>query len=80
MPPSFSPKEDFKEGQFTYEAGNKYDPEKYGLTVDDLKRFHGHGWAEVEGWDPAPERQVIQSVEVVADKSEHTQEVEAPSG
>ena len=53
----FTPKEEFRTGRNIFEAGNTYDSEKYGLTEADINRFYNAGWTEVEGRDPAPERQ-----------------------
>lgn len=52
----FKPNEDFRHGRNTFEAGNSYDPERYGIPEDEVKRFWESGWAEVDGWDKAPER------------------------
>lgn len=53
----FTPKEDIKAKGHDFEADNTYSSERYGLTEDDLKVFWAAGWAEVEGWDAAPDRQ-----------------------
>lgn len=53
----FTAKEDFMHGRAKFEAGNTYDSEKQGLSDADVNIFYNAGWAEVEGRDPAPERQ-----------------------
>lgn len=52
----FTANEDFQAKGHQFEAENGYTAERYGLTEDDLKRYWGAGWCEVEGWDKAPER------------------------
>lgn len=52
----FTPKEDFKHGHVTYEAGNTYDSAKHDLSDEEVERFHALGWTEVDGMDPVPER------------------------
>lgn len=53
----FTANEDFRHGHTTFEAGNTYQSEKHGLSDAEVMSFHANGWAEVEGADPAPERQ-----------------------
>lgn len=53
----FTANEDFKHDRHHFEAENSYSAERYGLTEGDLKVFWAAGWAEVEGWDKAPDRQ-----------------------
>lgn len=55
----FTAKEEFRHGHTTFETGNTYDSAKHGLTDAEVMSFHANGWAEVEGKDPAPARQVI---------------------
>ena len=66
----FRPKEDFKHGHSTFEEGNSYASEKHGLTDVEVMSFYSAGWADVEGLDPAPPRQV-KGVEVQAQKPSH---------
>jgi len=54
----FSPKETFKHGFGVFEAGNSYDSALHGLSDEEVLQFHRSGWAEVEGQDPAPPRQI----------------------
>lgn len=49
---------DFKRGRTVFEAGNTYDAEKQGVTEADLKRWHGAGLCDVEGWPPKPPRKI----------------------
>ena len=74
----FTPKEDFKSKATTFEAGNRYDSDKQGMTEEQLKRWHANGWTEVEGWDPAPPRQV-RGVVVQPHSARHAQK-ETPHG
>ncbi|MCB1717798.1 MAG: hypothetical protein KDK05_21940 [Candidatus Competibacteraceae bacterium] len=43
-------------GHNTFEGGNTYTSENYGLTEEDLTVAHNHGWIQVENWPTAPER------------------------
>ncbi len=55
----FSPKENFKHGRTTFEAGNTYDSDNQAeVSEGDVRTFHAAGWAEVEGMDAAPERDI----------------------
>ena len=55
----FTPKELFRHGRYTFEPENTYTLENYpGCTEEDVRAWHSHGWTEVEGMDPAPERVV----------------------
>lgn len=75
----FTPKEDFRHGAQTFEAGNTYDSEKYeGVSDADVYVFHAAGWAEVEGLDPAPARQV-RGVAVQPDNARHAQTAQEPT-
>lgn len=58
----FTARESFRHGAITYEAGNTYTAEVQGLTDAEVLAIYGAGWADVEGMDPAPERQVRGSV------------------
>lgn len=55
--PKFTAREDFRVEHTTFEQGNTYDPAKHGITDDQLTEIWERGWADVEGWDAAPERQ-----------------------
>jgi len=68
----FTANEDFKHGPVTFEAGNTYTAEKYGLTEAEVSAFWDAGWAEVEGWDKAPARQPT-GVTVRAQDTTHKQ-------
>lgn len=54
----FTALEDFRHGHALFEAGNTYDCAKHGVSDDEARSFRANGWAEVEGMDPAPARQV----------------------
>lgn len=54
----FTPKEIFRSGRMTFEPGNSYDSEIHGIPDANVDRWYAAGWCEVEGRDPAPERQV----------------------
>jgi len=69
----FTPKEDIKgKGGRLFEAGNSYDSEKHGLDDATIVRWYTAGWTEIDGKDPAPERQV-RGVTVRPDKASHSQ-------
>lgn len=57
MPKFLCKEEVLRLGPNTFEGGNTYNSERYGLTDDDLAAAHNHGWIQVEGWPDAPERQ-----------------------
>ena len=78
MPP-FKCNEDFKEGYFTFEAGNTYEPKKYGITAARLEDFYNAGWVEIEGRDKAPDRQVLKATVMVED-AKHTSTAESANG
>jgi len=54
----FQAKENFKHWHMLFEQGNWYTAESYGIASADVDSFYAAGWAEVEGRDPAPARQV----------------------
>ncbi len=75
----FTPKEDFKHGYQTFESGNTYDSDNHpDVSEKDVRTFHAAGWAEVEGMDPAPPRQV-QGVSVSPDNASHSQAADEPA-
>ena len=59
----FTPKETIKHAGHIFEAGNTYNGDLYGGVSDaDVEAFHGAGWVEVDGFDPAPDRVVTGAV------------------
>lgn len=69
----FTPKEDIKaKGGRLFEADNTYDSHKHQLDDATIERWYSNGWTEIEGRDPAPERQV-RGVIVRVNKATHSQ-------
>jgi hypothetical protein len=52
----FTVKEDFLHGQRQFEAGNTHNSDKLSLSDAELDMFYRAGWVDIEGRDPAPER------------------------
>lgn len=66
----FTAKEDFQSKGRFFEAGNTYDSAKHGIDDADVSRWYGAGWCDIEGRDPAPERN-MNGVTVKPDSAKH---------
>lgn len=71
----FTTKEEIRSKGKILEAGNTFDAEVQGFTKEDVMRWYAAGFCEVEGLEPAPERNPQGQV-VRPENAAHTQTTE----